>query len=90
MRIIILKILRAAAVLPLLLYLGYAVYSGIFGVSFFMDSFSIGFDAVYLVLLVGVVGFWWLWLICIVLIIFTSVLIRKQLRKNREQDAGTQ
>lgn len=78
MKINVLRIVRTVALIPLILLLGYAVFRAFTGYSFLSDTVYRGFNAFILVVLLYASTLSWLWLVCILLIILTTILIRKQ------------
>lgn len=74
---LILKIIRIIAIIPFIGVLGFAIYNSINGAAF-INSVYYGFDAFILTLIAFGATFWWLGLICIVLIIITSIILKKQ------------
>lgn len=78
MNTLILKAIRIISIIPFFGVLFFAIYNATNGVPTFIDSTYYGFDAFILTLMAFGATFWWLGLICIVLIIITSIILKKQ------------
>ena len=76
-----LKIIRKISIIPFVILLIVAIYNSIAGVNAFINSYYYGIDAFLLTVIAYSVLYWWIGVLCIIIIIVTSVIICKQQNK---------
>lgn len=83
MRKTYLRIMRLLFIAPFVFGFLYAMYNGIFSHITFMFHDMYGVDAFVFTLILLGTGLWWLWLVCILGIILTSIGLY-QIKKNEK------
>ena len=77
MKILVLNVFRIFAIIPPIIIVGLSVCGGIHGVTFIDTEVEPGIEAFLLTLGMFSIFFWRVWLICIGVIVFTTIYIKK-------------
>ncbi len=70
------KIVRIIFIIPILIMMCISLVNAFVGVGAFINSSYSGITAFALTLIAFMVSYWWIWLICIVGTLLTSILLK--------------
>jgi len=72
-----LKTIRKICIIPFAILLIIAVFNSLFGVGAFIGSTYYGIEAFLLTIIAFLSLYWWIGVLCIIVIITTSIIIKK-------------